>query len=94
MDWQVGDLALCVGGNPHWVNADGSVSDGPDPVSGKIYKVVGFDHSGWTLALWIEGYPDDSYYEHNFRRIRPDSTEAGDKCEQLLTLLKRRRVDA
>jgi len=100
VDWEIGDLALCVKVGPWHGNRSRRVVDGP--AGGQTYKVswVGLTSSG--LGLELEGVEthrnkDGSailWRADKFRKIRPDEHEP---CEaEFVTLLKlsKQRVSA
>ena len=88
-DWQVGDLAVCVDASPN--KEFGDVSD---LVLGRTYTVTRVLLGG--LGIWVREADHTDYLAFRaarFRKIRPDTTEAGEKCEQLLTFLKRQPAE-
>jgi hypothetical protein len=100
MDWQVGDLAVCVDDGPHPQEPDRA---GLTLVrTGGFYRVSGIGVSEFyncTVLTFdgIDGHLDTStgfYAAWRFRKIRPDEQEA---CEpEFVTLIKRskQRVSA
>jgi hypothetical protein len=85
MDWQVGDLAVCVEKGA-WVCEDHSANtDGPD--DGDVHEVTDVAGDGYlSFAPW----PDHEFDGQNFRKILPDKHE---QCEpEFVTLLKRSKV--
>jgi hypothetical protein len=91
-DWQVGDLALCVGTTPagRWMGqATGVTIDGP--TSGQVLRVVKITHGGDGLRF---AEFDRSFHRDRFRKILPDAHEACE--EEFVTLLRRtkRKVGA
>lgn len=72
-DWQVGDLALCVGCEDGlaWTDCDG-------PAAGAICCVSGMDinPADQELYLALQEWPQNhGYHAIEFRRIRPLSDE-------------------
>jgi hypothetical protein len=93
MDWQVGDLAVCVGRNP---NAPGywTCKGGPPKGTALVVDGVQFGYSPsygpWT-ALVFSGYPSvhftRGWHAESYRKVVPDKQEA---CEpEFVTLIKR-----
>lgn len=74
-DWQVGDLALCVGAFPtreqFW-----------NPVCGGVYTVAEYGagpEGGWLdLEEDIDKQPDFAWPSSHFRKIRPHLPDAED----------------
>lgn len=99
-DWCVGDLAVCVDAKPQ---AGDWLSTCP-LIEGRIYTVTGIYalsrptndrcRLGFTLAEVSPSHGRLGFCADRFRRIVKDAHEASEKCEQLLTLLKRRKVSA
>lgn len=89
-DWQVGDLAVCVNGDPNPL-----APERPRPKQGATYRVRAITSTGydpfaqtWTHGLALDGLGSD-YAPSRFRKIRPDERKA---CEpEFVTLLKRSR---
>lgn len=99
-DWQVGDLALCVDGDPHPT----ATRLHPEyPVEGRTYRVVGiapprcYTNGDCCIGLVIEGLrsgnPDNCFHPYRFVKIRPDEPKEADeleRCPLLLELIKRK----
>lgn len=93
-DWQVGDLALCVGyrGPDGWRDFNA-----PRPArNGMIYQVqLVMIAPGWT-ALVLDGaqstWTNGAYNARSFRKIPPHEADAFD-CE-VIDLLNRKLVEA
>lgn len=84
MDWQVGDLAVCVDASKH-ANSD---LGKPPLEEGCVYTVVEV-HNGMRGLEVAEApcAPAIAFKSSRFRKITPDSHEACE--EEFVTLLKR-----
>ena len=86
VDWQIGDLAVCIEGGD-WFSFEKQDFDGIGPELGSVHKVtfVSIQHGG--VALDFAEWPDEWFWADAFRKIRPDEHEA---CEpEFVTLIKR-----
>lgn len=67
-DWQVGDLALCVGGDDNFEWQD----DGPKPGSISTVRRTAIDPSDGDLFLGFQEWPAHLvFHACEFRKIRP-----------------------
>jgi hypothetical protein len=89
MDWEVGDLAVCV--DAEFYDFCGRPAVGPSLGSKHVVADVGFAPEGF---VWIDllGFGGTGMDARQFRKIRPDEHE---DCEpEFVELLKRSRVKA
>jgi hypothetical protein len=93
MDWQVGDLAVCVNADPHPQYGPVTLREGcVYRVAGvkpglEFNSLVGRQCIGIYIAGNLSAAPAGSYVADRFRKIRPDEHQA---CEpEFVTLLKR-----
>lgn len=93
MDWQVGDLALCVDDRPCTVTGAGHLKQGV----AYVVEAVGLakKRGVWSnnVALSLRGVPNSTPYgwaEERFRKIKPDT----EPCEEEFTVLIKRMKPA
>ena len=73
-DWQVGDLALCISEGPD----PADWRDGGGPALGSVTAVDAVDLEPEGVFLCFDEYPDCSFYNLAFRKIRPHLPDAED----------------
>lgn len=76
-NWQVGDLALCLGGVNGWWSHRSHDTHGPKP--GSVHKVEELDiFQGTTFLVFAEFGRDESFYGPSFLKIEPHAPDEED----------------